>query len=262
MGGRVWLNVFLDRPRLNRRSARVRRTPRRAFDDDDLGPGNDGAMPPPDPGGAVRGKRARRPGRSRAAGGHSEQRSAPGCGFASSSSNEPIAHGGPSASAVRGGDPRVPGQSQPGFGARGGGEHCRFHRGDQGAAEGTDVAGRHQLVVPRHGAREPLSPPFSPPLPPVDRTSDPPRAFPARARNVTMNQDNRYFRLALQPGGVVRRREGRRWSDNEQISDSAANERAPERVPFITRARRFRTRAPRVETPQLTRTHPQRNYRR
>jgi len=30
------------------------------------------------------------------------------------------------------------------------------------------------------------------------------------------------------------------------------NERAPERVPFITRARRFRTRAPRVETPQLT----------
>ena len=160
----------------------------------------------------------------------SEQRSAPGCGFASSSSNEPIAHGGPSASAVRGGDPRVPGQSQPGFGARGGGEHCRFHRGDQGAAEGTDVAGRHQLVVPRHGAREPLSPPFSPPLPPVDRTSDPPRAFPARARNVTMNQDNRYFRLALQPGGVVRRREGRRWSDNEQISDSAANERASPRT--------------------------------
>jgi len=100
------------------------------------------------------------------------------------------------------------------------------------------------------------------PASPVDRTSDPPRAFPARARNVTMNQDNRYFRLALQPGGVVRRREGRRWSDNEQISDSAANERAPERVPFITRARRFRTRAPRVETPQLTRTHPQRNYRR
>ena len=67
-----------------------------------------------------------------------------------------------------------------------------------------------------------------------------------------MNRDNRYFRLALQPGGVVRRREGRRWSDNEQISDLAANERAPERVPFITRARRFRTRAPRVETPQLT----------
>ena len=52
-----------------------------AFDDDDLGPGNDGAMPPPDPGGAVRRKRARRPGRSRAAGGHSEQRSAPGLRF-------------------------------------------------------------------------------------------------------------------------------------------------------------------------------------
>ena len=68
------------------------------------------------------------------------------------------------------------------------------------------------------------------PASPVDRTSDPPRAFPARARNVTMNQDNRYFRLALQPGGVVRRREGRRWSDNEQISDSAANERASPRT--------------------------------
>ena len=68
------------------------------------------------------------------------------------------------------------------------------------------------------------------PASPVDRTSDPPRAFPARARNVTMNRDNRYFRLALQPGGVVRRREGRRWSDNEQISDSAANERASPRT--------------------------------
>ena len=93
--------VFLDRPRLNRRSARVRRTPRRAFDDDDLGPGNDGAMPTPDPGGVVRGGKARRLGRSRAASGHSNQRSAPGCGFASSS-DVPIAHGGASASAVRG----------------------------------------------------------------------------------------------------------------------------------------------------------------
>ena len=43
-----------------------------------------------------------------------------------------------------------------------------------------------------------------------------PRGLSRRARNVTMNRDNRYFRLALQPGGVVRRREGRRWSDTNR----------------------------------------------
>ena len=72
-------------------------------------------------------------------------------------SDAPIAGSPRGASAVPRHDPRVPGQSQPGPGTRRRGQHRGVHRGDQGAAQRTDVAGCHQLVVPRHGACSILS---------------------------------------------------------------------------------------------------------
>ena len=66
-------------------------------------------------------------------------------------SDAPIAGSPRGASAVPLRNPRVPGQSQPGPGTRRRGQHRGVHRGDQGTAQRTDVAGCHQLVVPRHG---------------------------------------------------------------------------------------------------------------
>ena len=119
-------------------------------------------------------------------------------------SDAPIAGSPRGASTVPRHDPRVPGQSQPGPGPRRRGQHRGVHRGDQGVAQRTDVAGCHQLVVPRHGECSILSIEAPLPLPVFPDLSRSPvhGLFPPRARNVTMKPGQQI----LPTGDATRRR--------------------------------------------------------
>ena len=173
---------FLGRPRLNRRSARVRRTPRRAFDDDDLGPGNDGAMPPPDPGGVVRGESAStRPFPSGEW--HAKQRSAPGCGFAVVVERADRSRGRERFRRSWMRSPRSWSNPSPGLAPAAAANTVVFTGGIKVLLKGLTWPGviNSWFLGTVRGDDAPFASLLFP-ASPVDRTSDPPRAFPARAR--------------------------------------------------------------------------------